>query len=444
MKEVSLYIPCFNAAKTIKFCLDAVIRQKYPVKEILVIDDGSTDESEKIVSTYPVKLFKHGANLGLAAARNTALHKLNTEFIGSLDADCLPEADWLQRIMAQFTSPRIAGVGGKLLEACQDNVFDFWRAVHMKQYWPSARTEPDFLFGSNVVFRKEAITGVGFYKEIYKSNYEDVDICRRLKDAGYGLIYEENALARHLKTDSILTLLNTYWKWNLGYYQKERFYRDQESFILKVKDNIGLANRYLEDDLEHKRYRLLYLDFLLAIHHSFRDFEHFINEDPGKNPGDCGFSDLSFWLSLLDLVFFYHFDSGKERLTSLLPRKNAFQQNFFALTLIMGKFFQGKFKNKLFGKILYKHLFLSLYKKNDIYLLDKLSVLSELDMDWGKSFRKKQPNLDPVFINNISHCFQEWTGELNLRFKDILELIEISQEETDSSKEEGIIYGKDK
>ena len=59
MQEVSLYIPCFNAAETIHLCLEAVFKQKYPLKGVLVVDDGSTDETVDIAAKYPVKIIRH-------------------------------------------------------------------------------------------------------------------------------------------------------------------------------------------------------------------------------------------------------------------------------------------------------------------------------------------------------------------------------------------------
>jgi GT2 family glycosyltransferase len=178
--------------------------------------------------------------------------------------------------MERFDSSRIVGVGGKLLETYTSSVFDLWRSVHMKQYWEDREVTPPFLFGSNVVFRREALINIGLYNEAYKNNYEDVDICNRLKEKGYVLIYEPKAIAHHLRTDDICSILNSYWEWNSAYYQKKGYYSNSENFISKLQDNLGLANRYIEEDIAFERYQLLYLDFLLAIHHSLKDFEYFI------------------------------------------------------------------------------------------------------------------------------------------------------------------------
>ena len=316
MKEVSFYVPCFNVAGTLAGCLEAVLKQTYPLKDVLVIDDGSTDETEAIALRYPVKVIKHGRNLGLAATRNTAIKNINTEFIASVDADCLPESGWLGLLMEKFNSALQAGAGGRLEEKNSSSQFDSWRSAHMKQYWDNPKVKPRFIFGSNTVFRRKAIVEAGLYDETLGSNYEDVDICERLTKRGYVLVYEEKARAWHLKKDSLSTLLNAYWNWNFNYNKKEGYYDDHKKFILKIKDNLGLANRYIEEDSLDNRYQLIYLDFLLGLHTSLKDLEYYLSQGQAlKNIED---RPVALWLSLLDLTLFAHLAPGKGDRTTII------------------------------------------------------------------------------------------------------------------------------
>lgn len=429
--KTGLYIPCFNAEKTIQLCLEAVFRQTYPIEEVIVVDDGSTDETVKLASRYPVKVIKQNENLGLAVARNTAIRNTRSEFIASLDADCAPEPDWLKYLMEKFDSPKIAGAGGKLLERNSSSVFDLWRSVHMRQYWEHNETFPLFLFGSNTVFRKEALVNIGFYAENYRSNYEDVDISIRLKNSNYTLVYESKAIVHHLKCDNLRSLLNSYWKWNLGYYQKKGYYSNIENLIFKLKDNVGLANRYIDEDSRCHRYRLLYLDFLLALHHSLRDFEYFIFKN---NPDASTYAPFSPWLSLLDLTFFYHLDIDRDSARTLISENLNFLQNFFALNLILGRIIQEKFKSKQFTKILYSHLFLSVCNIKDNYSLEKLTNLVELHRDWNGLIIRRHLRLNARFLENLSLNFSEWLGSLTHCYPELVKMVEISAEETSESQ----------
>lgn len=430
MNEVSLYIPCFNAARTIGACLEGVFKQSYPIKEVLIIDDGSNDETSSIASRYPVRIIRHENNRGLAAARNTAIRNMNTEFAASLDADCLPESEWLEHLMKRFGLSKIAGVGGRLLEADSKSIFDAWRSAHMQQHWEAKKDEPPFLFGSNTVLRREIIEKVGFYDEGFTSNYEDVDISDRIKKAEHSLVYEPKAVVRHLKNDDIRSILNSYWKWHLGYYRKEGYYSNQDRFIFKIKDNLGLANRYIEEDIAGGKEEFIYLDFLLAIHHSLRDFEYFISQGNERkhNPHP---SSLSVGLGLIELAIFYHPRNENHNLNTLLPEEDAFLQNFLALELLLGHFILDNFKNNNFRNRMYKHLFLSVYGWDNDYLLNKLCGLIESHYDWRGLLKKTHSNLNIVFLENLSSAFQEWFIRFKFSHHNIIRLIENSCELTD-------------
>ena len=430
MHDVTLYIPCFNAAKTIALVLEAVLAQSYPLKEVLVIDDGSTDVTRETASRYPVKLIQHKNNKGLASARNTAIENTHTEFIASLDADCVPEKDWLENLMKGFDASKIAGVGGKLLETHSSQIPDLWRSVHMKQYWDKEDAEPPFLFGSNTVFRKDALRNAGRYNEDFKNNYEDVDISRRMKNAGYVLMYEPKAISHHIREDSIASLLDRYWHWHLGYAKEENFYATEERFIFKLKENLGLSNRYIEEDVTAQRPELLYLDFLLAFHHSLKDFAYFISMGREENAFVLDSPCVSSWLALLDLTFFYHFDSEKKSLATLVPKQSALLQNSLGLSLVLGGLLNDAFKSTLFKRIFYADLLSSIHKIQDVYLLDRLLHLIENHRDWTGFFKKRQPHLNHLFLEKFFLNFQNWLGGLKSCLPEALAMIEASAQDT--------------
>lgn len=91
---VSVVVPAFNAAKTLAEALDSILSQSYPNIEIVVVDDGSTDETEQVLARYGDSLqVVHQANTGLPGARNAGCHLARGEFIALMDADdlCAPE-----------------------------------------------------------------------------------------------------------------------------------------------------------------------------------------------------------------------------------------------------------------------------------------------------------------------------------------------------------------
>lgn len=106
--KVSVIIPVYNSAKTIEKTLASVLCQTVPPEEILILDDGSTDNTVSILSSYrePVKLFRQ-ENRGVAAARNTLCRKARGDLIAFLDADDLWHPRYLERqagLFARYSS----------------------------------------------------------------------------------------------------------------------------------------------------------------------------------------------------------------------------------------------------------------------------------------------------------------------------------------------------
>ena len=427
--KVTLYIPCFNAEKYIKFCLEAVLKQSYPIEEILIIDDASTDKTTELVSQFPVKLIRHPVNKGLASVRNTAIKNAKANFLASLDADCVPERDWLQKLMRNFSS-KVAGVGGRLLESYADSSMDMWRAVHMKQEWGGERSSfVSFLYGSNSVFKKENLRRLGGYKERYSNNYEDVDISQRIKKKGYALIYEPQALIYHIKEDNILSLFDTFWNWNFDFHKKRGYYKDYKNLCRKINENVGLANRFMEADYREKRLQLFYLDFLLSIHLSLKDFLFVYNKEAiwkdVKEPPP-----FMHYLNLVDITFFYHMNSKSKSLRTFMPHQQKFVQNFFAFLLLTGQILRSKVHDQGFLKEIFRYFISSFIKERDgfsEFLLPKMLLLVEQHKDWNDFLKKRHPNLEKQYLKVFSKNFNKWLDYISHQIPDVFNLIELSQ-----------------
>jgi len=274
MKKVSVYIPCFNAEKHIEVCIKSVLRQTYPVDEILIIDDGCTDKTIEKVSKYDVKIFRNKENKGLAFSRNKGILKAKNNFIASIDGDVILDKKWLKNLIKDFTSKEIVGVCGNLEEHYKKRTADLWRLIHMKQNWGKKKiVNPKFLFGSNCIFRKKAIKNVDLYNIKYRTNYEDVDISNRLKAKGYKLIYEPKAKAIHLKQDSITSVLKNSWKWSLfSYSPPTSFGKLLFRFFTDAYKNLTC----LIEDIINLRLKLVFLDLLAFPSHTILNLRYYL------------------------------------------------------------------------------------------------------------------------------------------------------------------------
>ncbi|MCX5700968.1 MAG: glycosyltransferase [Candidatus Omnitrophica bacterium] len=275
-REVSFYVPCYNGQRYLKQCLQSVVSQKYPLKEIILVNDGSTDKTLEVASRFPVKVISHMHNRGLAAARNTAISKAKGDFVASIDADCIVEKDWLEKLMLQFNSPGIAGAGGRLDNYnYRENILDRWRALRMVQHWGDKPINPDFLFGCDTVFYRNALVDVGLYDERLRTNGEDHDISEKLLKKGYEIKYSPLARVYHLRKDSLESLLDTFWRYNFCYLVwVGKYYVNIASLPDKIKENLWLAKKFMVEDLKEKRFGLFYIDFLLPVYITLRDLQY--------------------------------------------------------------------------------------------------------------------------------------------------------------------------
>lgn len=275
--KITVYIPAYNVAEFLAPCIEALLAQSQPANEILVIDDGSQDNSAEIASRYPqVTLIKHPFNKGLAAARNTALRSARNELVASIDADCVAAPSWLAELARNLADPAVVGVGGKLVEGVQRSTADRWRAVHMPQHWGDNPIRgPRFLFGCNNLFRKSAVLAIGGYDEKMRTNGEDTDLCARLRDRNAEFLYAPSAQAIHLRRDTTLSLLDTYWRWwrfGVNAYANGPRLRSVLGHAIFVHFRYNFLGP-LRKDIAARRWRLAAFDFLVLAYFPYRDFQ---------------------------------------------------------------------------------------------------------------------------------------------------------------------------
>lgn len=102
MSLVSIVIPCYNHAHYLPQTLESCLNQTYPHLEILVVDDGSTDNPREVVQHYPQVKYIYQENKGLPGARNTGIRESTGDFLQFLDADDLLLPEKIARCMAVF------------------------------------------------------------------------------------------------------------------------------------------------------------------------------------------------------------------------------------------------------------------------------------------------------------------------------------------------------
>jgi GT2 family glycosyltransferase len=270
----------------IKHSIEAALNQTIAPAEIIIVDDGSADETTRIAETYPVRIVRHERNRGLAAARNTGVTSAENELVASIDADCVPKPDWLERLLDVMDGKSVAGACGQLVERNRTRLPDLWRSIHMAQsHGPDPLSDAPFVYGHGTVFRKSALAKVGFYNEKLRTNAEDVYVSEQLKKAGFTVVYQPTAVVEHLRTDTLSSLVRAYWAWNFhGYLQDVTFYNTFRTSGYKLLKGLpALA----AEDCRHGRWDCVPVSGLATVYSILADMAYYV-----RHPGQKRLFDL--------------------------------------------------------------------------------------------------------------------------------------------------------
>jgi len=207
---VSVIIPARNSQWTIRRCLDALLNSNYKAYELIVINDGSIDDTEKILSGYNnIKVLKT-AGAGPSQARNIAIAQARGGFIAFTDADCIVERNWLEELLKGFIDDKVAGVGG--IQKSPEDDTEFGKRVHeffsifgfASEYVKSGvKIRPtNHNPTCNSMYRKAIlIEEGGFMERLWPG--EDVELDYRIKKKGYRFIFNPAAVVYHYRSADI-------------------------------------------------------------------------------------------------------------------------------------------------------------------------------------------------------------------------------------------------
>jgi glycosyltransferase involved in cell wall biosynthesis len=195
----SVIIPNYNHAQYVSDAIDSVLAQTYRNYEIIVVDDGSTDNSREVVTKFGERVqYIYQNNAGLSAARNTGIKASRGSLIGVLDADDMYEPDFLSTlVVALQENPAADGIycGYQFVDH-QNNLLPQIEArfiSHDKLY--DALLDGNFFVPESIFLRRYVYEHVGLFDETLRA-CEDWDVWLRVTKK-YKIIYSPNILTRH-------------------------------------------------------------------------------------------------------------------------------------------------------------------------------------------------------------------------------------------------------
>lgn len=223
---VSVIVCTRNGAATLRACLESLQKLRYPNYEVLVVDDGSTDEVPAILKSFPKWRALRQQPAGLSAARNRGMQEAAGVILAYTDDDCVVHPDWLTHLVRAFISDdQAVAVGGPNLPPLPRNGVE---AVVAAAPGAPAHVllkdqEAEHLPGCNLAIRKESLEQIGGFNVVFTTAGDDVDVCWRLREAGGKLLFAAGAMVWHHRRRSVR-----------AYLRQQRGYGRAEALLMKL------------------------------------------------------------------------------------------------------------------------------------------------------------------------------------------------------------------
>ena len=271
--RAALVIVNYNTAGDLRSCMQSV-QEMLPEVETVVVDNGSSDGSREMVrSEFPwVRLEDNPGNPGYASACNRGIRATTQPYVFILNSDVEFLEDGIGAVLDHLdANPDIGALGPLVLNSdrsvqmsCRRFPSMFENLVHgfLGDIWPDnpytrsyqmkglCRDEPtdvDWVSGAAMLLRREAAERVGGFDETYFMYVEDVDICWRLREAGYRVVYHPGfRLIHHIgRTSSQQSVRMLYQHHRSMYIFFRKRYRGWKGVALMPLVIAGLAGRFV-------------------------------------------------------------------------------------------------------------------------------------------------------------------------------------------------------
>lgn len=245
--SVSIIIPAFNAEKTIPACLDALLNQTIHPSEIIVVDDGSTDDTFHVLETYSLVKVISQKNQGPAKARNAGAYAAKSDIILFLDSDCVPEKNWMEEMLQPFDDEKVVGVQGSYKTRQTSLVARFDQLDIEYRYERMKRAKVlDWIGSYSAAYRRKIFLSEGGFDETFpKASGEDAEFSYRLSKKGHRLVFAPLAIVYHTHPETLLRYLRVkffraYWRTRMYLKHPEKSVRDSYTpHLLKLNFFIG-------------------------------------------------------------------------------------------------------------------------------------------------------------------------------------------------------------
>lgn len=212
-REVAVLVLNFNGQHFLEVCFQSLLKNAPHAFDIYLIDNHSTDDSVDFTRTrFPgIKIIQNETNLGFAGAYDRIIRGLDHQYVVLLNNDTAVETGWLEALYGVAEdNPRVAACGSKIMMMRRPHLIDhagglltfIGSGLDLGKWTTDAGQyqevkEVGFGSGCSLLLRRSAYLEVGGFDRDYFMYHEDVDLCWRLRLAGYSVKYVPDSVVYH-------------------------------------------------------------------------------------------------------------------------------------------------------------------------------------------------------------------------------------------------------
>ena len=206
---ISVVVCAYNADPTLDECLSHTCALDYPGLEVVVVDDGSVDDTAAVARRHPRARLVQIPHAGLSAARNAGLRASSGDVVAYLDADAYPTPEWPYYLALGFDSAMVGGAGGPNVPPTTDPVGarQVARAPGGPVHVLVSDDRAEHVPGCNMAFWRAVLEEVGGFDPVYTAAGDDVDLCWKVLDRGWEIGFHPAALVWHHRRSGLLPYL---------------------------------------------------------------------------------------------------------------------------------------------------------------------------------------------------------------------------------------------
>ncbi|MEC4888428.1 MAG: glycosyltransferase family A protein [Nitrospira sp.] len=208
---ISVIVPVYNGGWCLAQCLEGIRQSSYQYYELIVVDNGSTDDSVAIAQAYGAVVAHCPGPSGPGAARNVGVHLAKGRILLFVDADVVVHDDVLDRVADRFgADPDLAAVFGSYDDrpAAQNFLSQYKNLLHHFVHQQAKSQATTFWAGCGAIRKDVFVKAGGFDQEKYPTpSIEDIELGGRLHRQGYRICLDKAIHATHLKEWRLVSLL---------------------------------------------------------------------------------------------------------------------------------------------------------------------------------------------------------------------------------------------